>query len=39
VLLYNAALIAEAGDSYVSNNNIMMMDIDPMVQAERLRSR
>ncbi len=39
ILLYNAALIAEAGSAYVPNNNILLMDIDPETQAQRLRVR
>ena len=39
VLLYNAALIAEAGSAHVPNNNILLMDIDPETQAQRLRGR
>ena len=39
MLLYNAALIAEAGKMYVPNNNILLMDIDPETQAQRLRER
>ncbi len=39
VLLYNAALIAEAGNAYVPNNNILLMDIDPETQTQRLRNR
>ncbi|MEI6118038.1 MAG: dephospho-CoA kinase [bacterium] len=39
MLLYNAALIAEAGSAYVPNNNILLMDIDPETQAQRLRVR
>jgi len=39
ILLYNAALIAEAGNAYVPNNNILLLDIDPETQAQRLRAR
>lgn len=39
ILLYNAALIAEAGTAYVPNNNILLMDIDSETQAQRLRAR
>lgn len=39
VMFYNAALIAEAGSTYIPNNNILLMDIDPETQAERLRMR
>ena len=39
ILLYNAALVAEAGKSYIPNNNIILMDIDPETQAQRLKTR
>lgn len=39
ILFYNAALIAEAGSSHIPNNNILLMDIDPTTQAERLQWR
>ena len=39
ILLYNAALIAEAGNTHVPNNNILLLDIDPETQVQRLRTR
>jgi len=39
ILLYNAALIAEAGKMHIPNNNILLMDIDPETQAQRLKER
>ncbi|MCX6824433.1 MAG: pantetheine-phosphate adenylyltransferase [candidate division SR1 bacterium] len=39
ILFYNAALVAEANKSYIPNNNIILMDIDPETQAQRLKNR
>lgn len=39
LLLYNAALTAEAQTSNVSNNNTILIDIDPQTQMERLKGR
>jgi hypothetical protein len=37
--LYNAALVAEAGNSHIANNNTFLLDIDPETQRQRLMAR
>lgn len=39
LLLYNSALVVEAGHTDVVNNNMILVDIDPQTQTERLKKR
>ena len=39
LFLYNAALIAETNTSHISNNNTLLINVDPQEQEQRLRGR